>query len=290
MARRTRSTSGDAPPPGAAAFAKLADLIAERGTQWATQFAGQVGTQIAGRVDFDALGEKMLASIDEVAGSRWEAATERAAALPGELRPEKLAALTRTFTRELTTVGAAAGAAAAAPAVGAVASLAAAATELAWFAARSGDLVLTIAALHGRPEPTVDERRAWVLAVLLYGGSAQEGFTSAAGQLGIAMDHSAPARLPIASLQAINSRLSSLIVRRYCTRRGVVVAARTLPLGIGAVIGGGANFVAVRNLAHHADRFFAKLPYSAIEVEAQEVGGMIGPGRPAPQPTAPPRP
>lgn len=288
MGRRTGSTSRDAPPPGSTAFARLADLLAQRGQEWTAQvvgqFAGHVGSHVSARVDLDALGEKLLASIDEVAGSRWEAAVDRARALPGDLRPEKLAALTRSFTRELTTVGAAAGAAAAAPAVGAVASLAAAATELAWFAARSGDLVLTIAALHGRPEPTVDERRAWVLAVLLYGGSAQEGFTTAAGQLGIALDQHAPARLPIASLQAINSRLSSLIVRRYCTRRGVVVAARTLPLGIGAVIGGSANFVAVRNLAHHADRFFAKLPYSAIEVEAQEIGGMIGPAR-SPRPS-----
>ena len=111
-----------------------------------------------------------------------------------------------------------------------------------------------------------------------FGGSAQEGFTTAAGQLGITLDQSAPARLPMASLQAINSRLSALVVRRYCTRRGLVVAASTVPLGIGAVIGGSANFVAVRNLAKHADRFFAKLPYSSIEVEAREVGGMIGPG------------
>ncbi len=233
---------------------------------------------MAGRVDLDGLGDKLLAAIDEAAESRWDAATERARQLPGELRPEKLAALTRTFTRELTALGAAAGAAAAAPAVGAVASLAAAATELAWFATRSGDLVLTIAALHGRPTPTVDERRAWVLAVLLYGGSAQEGFTTAAGQLGITLDQQSPSRLPMASLQAINSRLGALLVRRYCTRRGLVLAARTVPLGIGAVIGGSANYVAVRNLAHHADRFFAKLPYSSIEVDAREVGGMIGPG------------
>ena len=279
MAGRTRTSSGAPPPPGAGAFGRLADLLGRQGTQWAAHVAGQVAGGVASRVDLDALGDKMLAAIDEAAESRWEAATERARQLPGELRPDKLAALTRSFTRELTALGAAAGAAAAAPAVGTVASLAATATELAWFAARSGDLVLTIAALHGRPTPTVDERRAWVLAVLLYGGSAQEGFTTAAGQLGITLDQHTPARLPIASLQAINSRLSALVVRRYCTRRGLVVAASTVPLGIGAVIGGGANYVAVRNLARHADRFFAKLPYSSIEVEAREVGGMIGPGR-----------
>ena len=34
--------------------------------------------------------------------------------------------------------------------------------------------------------PTVEERRAWVLAVLIFGSSAREGFTSAASQLGLA--------------------------------------------------------------------------------------------------------
>ena len=55
---------------------------------------------------------------------------------------------------------------AAAPSVGTTATLAATMSELAWFTGRAGDLVLTIAALHGREDPSIDERRAWVLAAL----------------------------------------------------------------------------------------------------------------------------
>lgn len=233
-------------------------------------------TQLGASLDLDALGDKMIASIDEVSTSRWEAAVERAAALPGELRPDKVRALTTSFSRELAAAGAAAGAAAAAPAVGTTASLLAAFGELAWFTGRSGDLVLTIAALHGRPTPTVDERRAWVLAVLLYGGSAQQGFTEAASQLGIHLDHQTPARLPVASIRAINGVLTKALVRRYGTRRGVIALGRAIPLGIGAVIGGSANWTAVRSLARNADSFFARLPYSAVDTTATEVGGMIG--------------
>ena len=44
-----------------------------------------------------------------------------------------------------------------------------------------------------------------------------------------------------------------------------------VPLGIGAAIGASANWVAVRTLARNADEFFARLPYSAIEVDAIDV-------------------
>ncbi|MCB9395092.1 MAG: hypothetical protein H6514_15660 [Acidimicrobiaceae bacterium] len=66
------------------------------------------------------------------------------------MRPQKVKALTDGFCRELATVGAATGAAAASPVVGTGATLLAATAELAWFTARSGDLILTMAALHGR--------------------------------------------------------------------------------------------------------------------------------------------
>ena len=46
-------------------------------------------------------------------------------------------------------------------------------------------------------------------------------------------------------------------------------------IGAGALVGGGANFVAVRSLAKHADQFFSRLPYSAIDTTAVEVDGFL---------------
>lgn len=260
------------PDLAAVVVGRLVAKASKLGTNLTSILTSSLGVGL----DLDALGDRMMASIDDLSSARWEAAVERAAALPGELRPDKVRALTASFSRELAMAGAAAGAAAAAPAVGTTASLLAAMSELAWFTGRSGDLVLTIAALHGRPTPTVDERRAWVLAVLLYGGSAQQGFTEAADQLGIHLDQQTPTRLPVASIRAINGVLTKALVRRYGARRGVIAVGRAIPLGIGAAIGGSANWSAVRALARNADSFFAKLPYSAVDTTATEVGGLIG--------------
>lgn len=213
----------------------------------------------------------MLEAIDDVSANRWDAAKRRAEALPGDIRPEKIEALTRSFSRELGAAGAAAGAAAIAPAVGTGATLLTAVAELGWFTARAGDLILTIAATHGRTDPTVEERRAWVLAVLIYGGSAKEGFNRAIGE---ANNGTAPAvnqRLPMATLQLANRLMSRSMLQKYGTRRGLIALGTALPIGIGAVFGGGANYRAIRKLARDADAFFARLPYSAIDVDSTDI-------------------
>jgi len=78
-----------------------------RAAQWAQRLVDRVGP-----AEFLRLADGMLATIDEVSHHRWEAAKERAAALPGDIRPEKLAALTLGFALQLGATGAAAGAAA----------------------------------------------------------------------------------------------------------------------------------------------------------------------------------
>ena len=228
--------------------------------------------------DVERLSRRMLEAIDDVSANRWDAAKRRADALPGGIRPEKIEALTKSFSRELGAAGAAAGAAAIAPTVGTGATLLTAVAELGWFTARAGDLILTIAAAHGRTDPTVEERRAWVLAVLIYGGSAKEGFSHAIGE---ATDGGAPAvnqRLPIATLQVANRLMSRSMLQKYGTRRGLIALGTALPIGIGAVFGGGANYRAIRKLARDADAFFARLPYSAIDVESTDITGRGLPG------------
>jgi hypothetical protein len=233
--------------------------------------------RLAARLDPDEvlrISESVLASIDEVASRRWDAATRRAEALPGTVRPEKVAALTGSFSRELGAAGAAAGAAAAAPTVGTAATLLATTAELGWFTARAGDLILTIAALHGHPDPTVDERRGWVLAVLIYGSSARDGFVHAIDQASIGLPALSNHRLSLTTLQTANRLMARSLLRRYGSRRGLIAVGRALPIGIGAAIGGSANYLAIRALARNADGFFARLPYSAIDVDSVDVTGL----------------
>jgi hypothetical protein len=217
---------------------------------------------------------RMMQHVDDAAAHRWEAAVQRAAELPGDIRPEKIAALTKSFSRQLGAAGAGAGVAAASPIVGTAATMLAATAELAWFTARAGDLILTIAALHGRPEPSIDERRAWVLAVLIYGGSARDGFAKAVNEAttGVTV-HDPGRRLPLSTLQTVNRLMSRTMLRRYGARRGAVALGTAIPLGIGAAIGATANYTAIQSLAKHADQFFARLPYSAIDAESIDITG-----------------
>lgn len=246
--------------------ARLNDKAAE----WAARLVNSVNPADAIRIS-----ERILETVDDVSSNRWDAARRRAAALPGDIRPEKIKALTDSFSRELGAAGAAAGAAAVAPAVGTAATLLTTTAELAWFTARAGDLILTIAATHGRPEPTVDERRAWVLAVLIYGSSAKDGFARAINEASTGMAPAIDRRIPLATLQMANRVMSRSLLRRYGTRRAAIALGRALPIGIGAFIGGSANYAAIRTLARNADQFFARLPYSAIDADSIDVTGRL---------------
>ena len=226
-------------------------------------------------IDPEAVATLMLKGVEKATSERWDAAVERAAALPGDVRPEKIHALTNAFARELGIIGAAAGMTAATPLVGTGATLMAATVELSWFTARAGDLVLTIAALHGRPTPTVEERRAWVLAVLVFGSTARQGLTGVANSMGAGLSETAPNRMSLATLRATNGAMSRLVLRGYGTRRGAIALGTALPLGIGAVVGGSANVVAIRRLAAQADAFFARLPYSSIDATSTALAGDL---------------
>lgn len=67
-------------------------------------------------------------------------------------------------------------------------------------------------------------------------------------------------RISTGALMRINRAVGRTIVTKYGTKRGAVALGRVLPFGIGAVIGGTANFAAARIIASQADRFFAHLP------------------------------
>lgn len=81
-------------------------------------------------------GELVLVQVDRVVASRWDTALRTASATTGT-RAERVGQLKRAFGRELGTVGATAGAAAAVPGVGLVAAAGTATAELSWFTLRS---------------------------------------------------------------------------------------------------------------------------------------------------------
>lgn len=210
-------------------------------------------------------GAIIQAGVDQVVTSRWDDAQRRAAATTGTRR-ERVDQLVQQFSRELAVMGAVTGGAAAAPGVGTVVTLSSAAAELGWFTLRAGDLILAIASVHGHTEPSVEERRAWVLSILAFGNSASKMLTRLAGEAGKGIGGKATARVPTEVLLRVNKRLGRTIVTKYGSKRGAIALGRALPLGIGAAIGGVANYGLIRVIGKQADQFFAQLPANIVEI------------------------
>ncbi len=222
------------------------------------------------------LGDIMLGAVDRAVEARWPHAIQVAASATGD-EAERVRTVTRAFAREMAAVGAVAGAAAAVPGAGAVTFAGTTAVELGWFTARSADLILSVAAVHGQTEASVEQRRAWILSVLAFGNGASGSFTKLAGELGKGLGKRGTGAIPTESLRAINRALGRTIVTKYGTKRGVVALGRALPLGIGAAVGGGANYAFARSIARQADTFFRLLPpplssdLAARPLQAEEV-------------------
>ncbi len=224
------------------------ELVAPAATGGATA-AGEfrLGSRVA---------EAVVRSATGTAESRWAAAQSRARTSAGTTADEKVAVMIRSFSAELAAVGASVGVGAAAPALGTALGVAASVTEAGYTARRLADLILTIAAIRGMSGEDVEERKAWVLSVMAFGNSASTGFSKLAGEMGKGLGKRATAKIPTEALRRINRAVGRTIITKYGTKRGVLAIGKVLPLGFGAAIGGSANYVLVRQVGRHADRFF----------------------------------
>ncbi len=232
-----------------------------------------LGRKVAGRLPapaLDLVGKAMLQGVDKAVGDRWDRALRVAAEAEGDTVEKRVRSINRRFRRELTTMGAATGAVAASPGLGTSAAAATLLADLAWFAVRAADLVMTIGAANGRTVATVDERRAWVLSVLAFGEDAADEFSALLFEVdagAIAGGDRVAGRLAgivggdVASLDALrslNARLAANVVAKYGSRRSLLAVGKVLPFGVGAVVGGSANYSLIRVVGFHAQRFFAR--------------------------------
>lgn len=204
------------------------------------------------------VGELILAGIDRSVATRWEPALDRARKLEGHEIDVQIKELRRVFRKELGVAGAASGGVGAVPGMLGPA-VAAGLAETTWTTMRLADLILTIAAVHGHDQATIEERRMWVLAILAYGAGASDAFGKLAAKMGLGLGKRATAAIPTASLRAINRAIGTTIVTKNGTVRGVVVLGKALPMGIGAGLGMGLNAALVHQVCRHSDSFFRQL-------------------------------
>ena len=236
----------------------------------------------------DTVGKAVLKAVDKAVESRWDNALEIAAEAQGNTVDERVKSILKRFKRELTVVGAATGAVAAAPALGTAAAASALAADMAWFGMRATDLIMAIGAVHGHVESTMEERRAWVLAVLAFGEESAEQFSDLLrdvnGALVPATDNLGDKAasllggdaVTIEALRRINTSLASQVATKYGTRRSALAIGKLLPFGIGAVVGGTANYSFVRIVGKQATEFFkqAMVALPALVGSGSDIGGV----------------
>ena len=218
----------------------------------------------------DAAGKALIEGVDRAVVARWDEAQEMAIqAAPGASPEVKAREIATPIKKAMTALGAAAGATAAAPGVGTGIAVGALAAELGVVALRTTDMVMAIGAAYGHTDATPDERRAWVLAVLAFGDDAAEEFTTLARDMGLkvgngkaieiageAIGGGAGQMATIDALRRINATLAAQVLRKWGTRRGAATVGKLLPFGIGAAVGGSANYVMLREFSKQATRFF----------------------------------
>ncbi|ODR08840.1 hypothetical protein BHQ15_08205 [Mycolicibacillus koreensis] len=187
--------------------------------------------------------------------------------------------LEKRYLRAVTASGAAVGSSAAVPGIGTLTALGAVAAETAVFLEATALYVLAVADVFGVPVDQRERRRALVLAVLV-GDDARRAVRSLVGpgRTSGAWLTDGVAAMPLPALSQLNGRLLRYFVRRYTLKRGALAAGKMLPMGVGAVIGGGGNRVMGRKIVANTHAAFGAAPaYFTDGARLPAVPAAVGP-------------
>ena len=96
----------------------------------------------------------------------------------------------------------------------------------------------------------------------------------------------------IDALRRINAALVAQVLRKWGARRGAATLGKLLPFGIGAAVGGSANYLLLRELSKQADDFFrtydrsfvSNMKWSTEDIDAIDVKGDRVQDTPPPPP------
>lgn len=152
-------------------------------------------------------------------------------------------------------MGGAAGGAAAVAGVGTAAGIAVSGADATWTVGRLGE-ILSVGAAYGHGAETIEERRAWVLAVLGMAMGVSTGMSGVAAQVGSKGGVKIVKAIPISQVVRINQALGGRILVKFGAKQGAVRLGRLIPFGVGAAIGGGGNVLLVGSVGNRAKDFF----------------------------------
>jgi hypothetical protein len=180
---------------------------------------------------------------------------------PGASPADIIAKLEKRYLATVMASGAAVGSAAALPTIGTVAALSAVAGETVVFLEATAVFVLAVADVHGIPADHRERRRALVLSVLV-GDDSRRAIADIVGpgRTGGGWLSESAATLPMPALSQLNNRLLKYFFRRYTLKRSAMALGKLLPMGVGAVIGGGGNRLMGKKIIANAHKAFGPPP------------------------------
>lgn len=199
--------------------------------------------------------------VDASVNRNGDAATKRVAKLRKSNKDATPAQLVDKLTTEYKrlTIGAGAGigATAAVPGIGTVASLGLSVGEALAFIELSARYVLTVAEINNSLPTDTDGRRALVVSALL-GESGVAATQKAAGAAGQGWAKQLGDKLP--SARTGTGSLGRRFFTRFALRKGAGMFGRAFPFGIGAFLGGAANYAAGEAVVKGVQQAFGTTP------------------------------
>lgn len=180
---------------------------------------------------------------------------------PNATPAEIVTKLEKHYLAAVMASGAAVGSAAAFPGVGTLVAMSAVAGETVVFLEATAVFVLAVAEVHGIPAEHRERRRALVLSVLV--GEESKGALAdllGPGRTSGAWLTEGAASLPLPAVSQLNSRLVKYFVKRYALKRGALAFGKMLPVGIGALVGGGGNRLMGKKIVGNSRKAFGPAP------------------------------
>lgn len=174
---------------------------------------------------------------------------------PHDLPYDTSKRLTQYYLGAVTVSGGAAGAAGAVPGAGVPAALA----DVLAYTEASVLYTLCLAELHGLHPEDIERRKLLVLTVLL-GDSAVGALDQTVKRTGPYWARRIVESIPMTAINKANKVLGPRFITKYGTKQGVLVLSKQVPLGIGAVLGGGGNHLFARFTVKSAGRIFGPPP------------------------------
>lgn len=176
---------------------------------------------------------------------------------PGASTAQLAEHLTTEYRRLAVGAGAGVGAAAVAPGLGTVASLALSGAEALAFIEVSARYVLSLATLHGM-DPGDDRGRRDLLLSVMMGKAGVSAAQAALGSRGEGWATQLGRTLPSSRVEGRDAGLARSFATRFALRKGAGMFGRAFPFGIGAVIGGIANNAAASTVIEGARAAFGR--------------------------------